>query len=239
MNLTCIVVDDEPLARKVITEYIADTDFIELIGEAENSLKAMNLIATKKVDLIFLDIQMPKISGIEFLKINKNLPMVVFTTAFPEYAIEGYELDVIDYLIKPITYERFLKAAVKARDFFTIKSQAQSNKISNDANYFFIKCDNKLEKILFDDIFFIEGMSNYITLHTKIRKFITYLTMRSLIERLPEKLFIQIHKSYVVSISKIDRLDINEVWINDKALPISKSFKDQLMQSINGMIIKR
>ncbi|MBD0277330.1 MAG: response regulator transcription factor [Flavisolibacter sp.] len=239
MRWKCMIVDDEPLARKVLKEYIDDTDFLELSEEAGNPLKALNKMASGKIDIIFLDIQMPKLNGIDFLKSYKQLPPVILTTAFPEYALEGYELDVVDYLVKPITYERFLKAALKAKEYIELKQCTQPTQNTNVFPYFFIKCDNKLEKIFFADILFIEGLSNYIVIHTHEKKYITYLTMRSIEERLPGHEFVQIHRSYIVSIPQISRLDMNDVWIKDKVLPISKGYKEQLMQRINEQIVKR
>lgn len=238
MKLRSVIIDDEPLARKVIREHIDDTNFLELVGEAENPVNGSSLLHNEQIDLIFLDIQMPKINGIEFLKNNKHLSPVILTTAFPEYALEGYGLDVLDYLVKPITYERFFKAAVKARDFIDMKNKA-SAKPAETFDYFFVKCDNKLEKIFFDDVLYVEGMSNYVIIHTMAKKYITYLTMRGIQEFLPQNLFIQIHRSYIVSICKISRLDINEVCINEKTLPISKGYKEQIMQTLDERIAKR
>ena len=238
MKLKAIIIDDEPLARKVIREYIDDTEFLEFCGEAANPVQGISLLNSARVDLIFLDVEMPKTDGINFLKSGKALPAIIFTTAFTEYAVDGYELDIIDFLIKPVTYKRFLKAANKVKEYLQMKILADAH-LSQEFDYFFLKCDNKLEKIKFVDILFIEGMSNYILVHTMEKKYLTYLSMRNIEQNLPRSKFIQIHKSYIVSLDSIDSLDLNEVNIKGKMLPISRNYKDEFMSQINRRIIKR
>ena len=239
MTLKCLIIDDEPLARKVISEYIGDTSFLELAGEAEDPLKSMALLTQRKVDLIFLDIHMPKVSGLTFLRSNKDLPPVILTTAFPEYALEGYELDIIDYLVKPVLYERFFKAASKAKEFIELSQRSTSNVSKGTYNYIFIKCDGKLEKIFFEDIIYVEAMSNYVIFHTLARKYIAYLTIRNVSEQLPADQFIQIYRSYIVALHKISRIEGNDLWIGTYKLPISKNFKEQLMTNLESRIAKR
>ena len=235
MKLKCLIIDDEPLARKVIREYIEDIDFLELVGQAENPIKAVKLIEELKPTLLLLDIQMPKMSGIDFLKQTAKLPLVILTTAFSEYALEGYELDVIDYLLKPITFDRFLKAASKAKDYHELHLKAEQKSF----NYFFIKCDGRLEKIFYDDVFYIEGMSNYIILYTRQKKLVVYMTLKGLKETLPADEFQQIHKSFIVAVSQIDSITANEVMIAGKILHVSRNFKEELMSGIGERISKR
>src|ERR1700759_4312265 len=161
--INCVIIDDEPLAREGLANYVREVDFLNLGGSGENPLELLHLIDQQKVDLIFLDIQMPKMNGIEFLKIMQKPPMVVITTAYPSYALEGFQLNVLDYLLKPIIFERFFKAAAKAKDYYKLLTGDPAKKAED---YFFIKCGSKYEKIFFDDILYVEGMQNYVTIFT-------------------------------------------------------------------------
>jgi len=167
MTLKCIVVDDEPLARECITNYIKDVDFLELGGTCNNPVELTATMGQQEVDLIFLDIQMPIINGIDFLRMTSKLPIVIITTAYPSYALEGFQLDVLDYLVKPITFNRFLKAVTKARDYQLLLGKPNTAGSQPEADYFFIKCDYKYEKIYFNDILYVEAMQNYVTIHTE------------------------------------------------------------------------
>jgi DNA-binding LytR/AlgR family response regulator len=182
------------------------------------------------VDLIFLDIQMPKMSGIDFLKVVQNPPMAIITTAYPSYALEGFQLNVMDYLLKPITFERFFKSAGKARDYHRLLSKSATAKTEED--YFFIKCGSKYEKILFDDILYIEGLQNYVTIHTSKGKYITLLNLKHLEQNLDSRHFIRIHKSYIVSIGKIEGIDGNEIFIQPHRIPISRNYRDQVIEQV-------
>ena len=167
--MNCVIVDDEPLAREGLANYVREVDFLRLTGTCEHPLELINKLDQQPVDLIFLDIQMPKMSGIDFLKIVQNPPMVIITTAYPSFALEGFQLNVLDYLLKPITFERFFKSAYKAKDYHRFLNQSaaiSSQKAEIDSDYFFIKCGNKYEKIVYGDILFIEGMQNYVTIFT-------------------------------------------------------------------------
>ena len=164
MSITCIIIDDEPLARKGMKEYIADVDFLNCIGEFDNPLKAAELISRGEVQLLFLDIQMPKITGLDFFKTLFNAPPVIFTTAYPQYALEGFEVNALDYLVKPVSFERFFKAALKVKEFYEVRET--NRKEAGASEYFFIKADNKLVKILFDDVLYAEALQNYVIIHT-------------------------------------------------------------------------
>ena len=212
MKMNCIIVDDEPLARKVLSEYIEDVDFLELKGKAENPLKANSLLNSNDIDLLFLDINMPKLSGIEYLRTSASLPTTIITTAYAEYAIDGFELDVLDYLVKPFSFERFLKAANKAKVHFELKSQGGLISLS-DENYFFVKCDGQIEKIFYDELLFVEAMLNYVVLFTETRKLIVYLTIKGIIDQLPAGKFLKVHKSYVINLSKIKSINGSDIHI--------------------------
>lgn len=233
MKMNCLIVDDEPVARKGVAEYVNEIDFLNLAGQCENAVKASAYLNQQAIDLVFLDIQMPKLSGIEFLKMLKNAPLVIFTTAYSEYALEGYSLDVVDYLMKPITFERFLKAAQKALEIHSLK-RAASQSGDAQADYFFVKCDSKFEKVFFKEVCYVEAMQNYSIIHTLSRKLITYITMTSLENQLPAKQFLKVHKSYIVSIPHIKAIEGNEILIGEARIPISRNLKDEVINHILG-----
>jgi DNA-binding LytR/AlgR family response regulator len=238
-KLNCVIVEDEPIARKILEEYIGDVDFLDLTGKFENPVKAASMLSETCVDIIFLDINMPKLNGIEFLKISKNLPAVIVTTAYPEYALEGFALDVIDYLLKPVSFERFLKACNKARDYFDLKIKANETE-KNKADHFFIKYENSIEKIFYHDLLYIEGFLNYVVLYTVSGKMMIYMTIKSMLEQLPPELFIKVHKSYIVNIAKIKGIAGSTVKIGNSNIAISQNLKDEVIKKIlKDKLIKR
>lgn len=238
MNINCLVIDDEPLARKGLKEYITDIDFLNCIGEYDNALKAAEQISSGEVQLLFLDIQMPKITGLEFIKTLQNPPPVIFTTAYPQYALDGFEVNALDYLVKPISFERFFKAVLKAKEFYEVRET--NHQEANDTDYFFIKVDNKLEKIMFADVLFAEASQNYVLIHTPLKKYMTYLTFKSLEEYLPAKMFLKVHKSYIVATSRIDTIEGNDIRIGQQHIPISRNLKDDVMaRLLKGNFLKR
>jgi DNA-binding LytR/AlgR family response regulator len=240
MIINCAIIDDEPLARKGLKEYIADIDFMDLVGEFDNPLKASELLSRGNVHLLFLDIQMPKITGLDFFKSLKHAPPVIFTTAFPQYALDGFDLNALDYLVKPISFERFLKAALRAKEYYEIRKHNEEAAIGKKEDHFFIKSDNKLVKIFFDDILFAEALQNYVTIHTADKKYITYLTFKSVEEYLPADRFIKTHKSYIVSASKINSIEGNEIRIGNHHIPISRNEKEEVMEKLlKGKFLKR
>ena len=238
MKIHCIIIDDEPLARKGLREYIQDVDFLELVGEFDNPLKATECFEDQKIELMFLDIHMPKLTGIEFLRSLQHPPQVIFTTAYPQYAVEGFDLNVVDYLVKPISFDRFLKSVMKAKE--VLSRQPASTSQSSADDYVFIKADNKLVKIFYHEILFVEALQNYVSIHTKTKKYITYLTFKSIEEYLPIDRFIKTHKSYIISASKIDNIDGNDIRIGEHHIPISRTSKDQVMERLlKGRFLKR
>jgi len=233
--INCVIIDDEPLAREGIANYVREIDFLQLIGICENPLDLIKLLDNHQIDLIFLDIQMPKMNGIDFLKIMKNPPMVIITTAYPSYALEGFQLNVLDYLLKPITFDRFFKSANKAKDYhrlLTNSTPAGTQKAELEADYFFIKCGNKYEKIYFEDILYVEGMQNYVTILTTKGKFMTLLNLKKLEENFDHKYFIRVHKSYIVSIGKIEGVEGNEIFIQTYRIPISRNYREQVISQV-------
>lgn len=241
MTIKCVIIDDEPLARRGLKEYIADADFLELIGEFDTPLTATELLLNGEAQLLFLDIQMPRITGLEFFKTLQHAPPVIFTTAYPQYALEGFELDALDYLVKPVSFERFLKAAFRAKEYYEIREQnAHATKENKQTDHFFIKADNKLVKIFFENILFIEALQNYVMIYTTDKKYITYLTFKSVEDYLPAAQFIKTHKSYIIAAEKISSIEGNEILLGEYRIPISRNLKDEVMEKIlAGKFLKR
>ncbi|MBK7560357.1 MAG: LytTR family DNA-binding domain-containing protein [Chitinophagaceae bacterium] len=238
MNIRSIIIDDEPLARKGLKEYIADVDFLDFIGEFDNPLKAADLISRGEVQLLFLDIQMPKITGLDFFKTLPNAPPVIFTTAYPQYALEGFEVNALDYLVKPVSFERFFKAVLKAKEYYEVRDT--NRKEADTTEYFFIKADNKLVKIRYEDVLYVEALQNYVIIHTPSKKYMTYLTFRSVEEYLPANKFLKVHKSFIVAAAKIDSIEGNDIRIGQHHIPISRNHKDEVMNKlVKGKFLKR
>jgi two-component system LytT family response regulator len=233
--INCVIIDDEPLAREGIASYVKEIDFLNLIETCENPVELIKLLDRHPVELIFLDIQMPKMNGLDFLKAVQNPPMVIITTAFPAYALEGFQLNVLDYLLKPITFDRFFKSVSKARDYYQLLTKTVDPGPDKDkpvADYFFIKCGSKYEKIQFGDILYVEGMQNYITIYTRKGKYVTLLYLKNLEENLDSKSFIRVHKSYIVSIDKIEGIEGNEIFIQSHRIPISRNCREQVIEQV-------
>ncbi len=231
MKLNCFIVDDEPLARQGIREYIQQTQDLHYLDEAGSAEDAIEFLKTHKADLIFTDIQMPGITGIDFVRSATNEALFIFITAYPEYAVEGYELNIIDYLLKPVSYERFFKSVTKSKEYLALKNQTQEKK---QVDYFFIKCGNKFEKILFDDVLYAEALENYVKIYTRSKMHISYLTFKSLEEYLSAEKFIRVHKSYIVSLSKIENLDNEIISIGSCEIPLSRNYRAEVMNKVIG-----
>jgi len=231
-NITCIITDDEPFARKGLQGYMEKIGFLDLKGVCEDALQLSDMLQRQPVDLLFLDIQMPHITGVEFIRALSKPPKVIFTTAYEQYALQGFELDVMDYLLKPISYERFLKAAWKARDYFALRESSPATVAAAANPYIFVKVNSKLEKINFDEILFIEGMENYVAIHLPGKKLITHSTIKSLLEKLPAGQFIQTHKSFIVAINKVETIEGNTLHIQKFQVPVSKYLRDTVLPQI-------
>ncbi|MCB0659388.1 MAG: response regulator transcription factor [Saprospiraceae bacterium] len=233
--IQCIIIDDEPLALDILENYIQRLPNLNLIGRCENAIQANEIIQNHKVDLMFLDIQMPGLTGIEFLKALKNPPLVIFTTAHADFAVQGFELDAIDYLLKPISMERFLRAVNKATEKIHAQQPA-SEKKEEDEDFFFVKADKKLIRINYEDILYIEGLKDYVIIRLETGRVITLQTMKSLEDRLPEQTFRRVHRSYIVNITKITAVQGNAVELMEngkvKSMPIGKNYKDELIEKI-------
>jgi DNA-binding LytR/AlgR family response regulator len=223
-----MVTDDEPLARRGLVQYISKIDFLQLEAECEDALQLSNRLMEKPVDLVFLDIEMPFLSGAEWLRQATNPPRVIFTTAYEQYALEGFQLDVLDYLLKPVSFERFFKSANKAREYFQLlwgTTEARQD-------YFFVKADGRFEKVMFNEMLFVEAMENYMCIHTTGRKLMVLMTQKALIEMLPPDKFVQVHKSFVISLEQVTAIDNWEVLIGQNRIPISRTYRDEFFKSM-------
>ena len=240
--MTCIIVDDEPLARQGMEMNISTVATLQLLDSFSNALAANDFLRKQNVDLMFLDINMPELSGLDFLKSLRNAPLVIFTTAYPQYALESYELDAIDYLVKPIRIERFLKAVNKAENHLRLLQQEGNNnqveKIEDD--YIFIKAERKYFKIHFKEILYIEGLKDYVIIYTADAKIITSMNVKTIGSRLPESIFARVSKSYIVNVLHISSFDNELVYIQNHEIPLGQSFKDDFIkQYIEKKIVKR
>ena len=233
--IKAIIIDDEPLARSIVQEYLQNISEITVLQECSDGFDGIKAIQQLHPDLIFLDIQMPKMNGLDFLKAVQNPPIVVITTAYPTYALDGFQLNVLDYLLKPITFDRFFKSVKKASDYYHLINKPAgpaAAKTDAAADYFFIRCGSKYEKIHFDQILYVEGMQNYITIYTQKGKFVTLLYLKNLEENLDPRSFIRVHKSYIVSIGKIEGIEGNEIFIQTHRIPISRNYRDQVLEQV-------
>lgn len=233
MKLRCVIVDDEPLASEGLMKYIEVIDYLELVTIAENPLELNKILENERIDLIFLDIQMPHMTGLDFLKIKTNLPMVIITTAYPNYALEGFQFDVVDYLLKPITFNRFYKATNKAKELFWLKNQkTESLTQSTEPDYLFIKCESKYEKILIDEILFVQALQNYVIIFTTRGKYMTLLPLKTVEEYLDPNRFLRVHKSYLVAIAKIGSIENNDITIQTHLIPISRTMRELVIEIV-------
>ncbi|MGH1337350.1 MAG: LytR/AlgR family response regulator transcription factor [Aureispira sp.] len=230
--MNVILVDDEPLAKEVVETHISKFPNLNLLAKCSNAVEALQALKEHEVDLMFLDIQMPQISGIDFLKTLPNPPKVILTTAFSEYAMDGYDLNVVDYLLKPISFDRFAKAVNKAISQEPAEPEA-TNTSKESADYIFVKADKKLIKIHFNDIFYIEGLKDYVILHTPTGRVVTLQTMKSLETKLPQDLFMRVHRSYIVNLGNITIIEGNTIQIGKKIIPIGKNYKETLLDMVN------
>ncbi|HZG01037.1 MAG TPA: response regulator transcription factor, partial [Chitinophagales bacterium] len=227
----CMIVDDEPLAQQVLQNYIARVPDLKLQHTCRTAMEAFELLHKEKIDLLFLDIHMPVMDGLSFLRSLKNPPSVIFTTAYPEHALEGFDLDAVDYLLKPIPFERFLKAVNKTMEQRRTPQAADGSAPAND--FMFVKADNKLVKVTFADVLFVEAMKDYLRIYMRDgKKIIVHHTMKKMEEVLPSERFIRVHKSYIASLQAIKSISGNMVEVENQELPIGALYKEQLLQRV-------
>ena len=234
-----MIVDDEPSARKLLKEFTSNIHFLELVAVSENPIKANALLQSQHVDIMFLDVNMPKMTGIQFLKTLESPPVSIITSAYSEYALEGFDLNVMDYLVKPFSFERFMKACDKANEYLMLLHKKESQNATH-ANYFFVKCNGRIEKITFDELILIEAKQNYIELHTTTRKLLVYLTLKGISEKLPPDQFLKIHKSSIINMDKIRNIEGNVVNMGSVDVTISQNLYDRTIRTIlKDRLIKR
>lgn len=245
MTIKCLVVDDEPLARKGIAGYVEQTPFLELMGACKSAVEANQVLHREQIDLLFLDIQMPDLTGTEFMRSLENPPAVIFTTAYRDYAIEGFELNALDYLVKPISFQRFLKAANKAQSHFEMLRQNQPKPATEipptaGPEYFFIKSDGQFIKIKLADVLYFESEKDYVFIHTEQKRYLTLLSLKQLEKELPIDKFLRVHRSYFVALDKIEMVDGSNLIIKGKEIPVSRSLQDTIFNTlIAGRLWKR
>ncbi len=228
-KLRCIIVDDEPPAIRLLEKYVAKVTFLELAGTTTNSLEALSMVETADVDLLFLDIQMPDLTGIQLSKILKGRTKIIFTTAYPQFALESYELNAVDYLLKPFEFERFYEAVLKVKDM-----PEKIEESTTAEEYLFIKTDgkNNFEKVVLKEVIYIESLKNYVAIHLKDKQIITYSTLKHIDEYLPETDFIKIHRSYIVALQHIEKTDSLAVYLNNTNLPIGDTYRTTFFKTI-------
>jgi two-component system LytT family response regulator len=247
MILKCIAVDDEPLALDIIEDYVSKVPFLELVKRTENAIEALQMVQAGGIDLVFLDIQMPELTGIQFLKIASGKSNYILTTAYSQYALESYDLNVSDYLLKPIAFDRFYKAVEKVHNqlqkaeptIVAAPEQPVVQAVSAVApaqqaqDFIFVKTENKIQKIELDDILYIEGLKDYISIFTKTERVITLQNMKKMEETLPKGEFIRVHKSYIISIDKIESIERSRITIAKKIIPIGDTYRDEFFKLID------
>lgn len=234
-QIRCIAVDDEPLALEILEEYILNTPCLELVAMYTNPIEAIQKINEGGVDLVFLDIQMPEITGIDFIRIVKGKTQIILTTANSQYAFEGYELDVVDYLLKPISPDRFQRAVQKIENMLEKEmSSLSSNHSPEEANeeFVFVKSENKIIRVDFDSILYIEGLKDYISIYTTQERIVTLLGMKKMEDLLPSKRFLRVHRSYIVPLDKIDKVDKSRIHIGEVVIPVGETFRGRFFQTI-------
>lgn len=235
--MNCIAVDDEPLALDIIESYVTKHPDLNLIARCNNAAEASEVLKSRQVDLMFLDIQMPEISGLNFIKSLDKKPLFMFTTAYPDYAVEGFELDAIDYLLKPIAYDRFEKAVEKAKEYFKLKSSADLAETDMENEFFFVKANQKLIKLSYNEIHYVEAFADYVKIFLADKKIVTLQTMKNMEKKLPENMFSRVHRSFIVNRSHVSSFSGTKLDVNGVAIPIGKNYKDEFIQLMKSNTI--
>lgn len=236
-QLTCFILDDEPMAVALLTDYVEKTPFLKLLGTTTSSLKALEMIHQQPVDLLFIDIQMPELSGIQLMEILGSSTKFIITSAYSEYALKGYEFNVIDYLMKPISFDRFYKSCLKAREIIAPTEEIiMVQAFEQPINFLFVKTDGKLVKIDLKDLLLVEGMKDYLMLHLTHEKLIVLETMKEFEKKLPLAQFMRVHKSYIVGLDHIGTIERNRIFINQKIIPIGETFKEHFHSWVQNLM---
>jgi len=233
--ITAIAIDDEPLALKLITGYIEKTPGLKLVGRFDNPVDAADFLMENQADLIFVDIKMPDLSGVEFTRIIEKGPKVIFTTAYDKYALEGYKLDIVDYLLKPFSYEEFMGAVQKARRLINLEQQQAPDKVDSNDEFLFLKSDYKIKRINFNDILYVEGLKDYIKIYTKNdpKPVLSLSTLKLIESKLPEKRFMRVHRSFIVNLARIDTVERSRIVFGKVYIPVSDQYKDKFQEFLD------
>jgi DNA-binding LytR/AlgR family response regulator len=234
--MNCIAVDDEPLALDIIENYVRKHPDLTLVARCNNAAEASEVLKTRKVDLMFLDIQMPEISGLSFIKSLEHKPLFMFTTAYPDYAVQGFELDALDYLLKPIAYDRFEKGVDKAKEYFNIKNNAEVAETDLENEHIFVKANQKLIKLAYNDIYYVEAFADYVKIFLEDKKIVTLQTMKNMEKKLPAEFFSRVHRSFIVNRNHIESFSTSMCEVNGIKIPIGKNYKENfvaIMKSSN------
>ena len=236
-TLSCIIVDDEPPAVRILQKYTEQLPELECVATTNKAIEALQLVNKYNPDILFLDIQMPELTGIQLSTLLKGKVNIVFTTAYAQFALEGFELNVMDYLLKPISFDRFIKAVEKVKN--QIQPDESKGSSMEDDDFFFVKTDgkNRFKKIWLSEIFYLESIKNYVVLHTKTEQITTYNTLKYYEENLPENQFVKIHKSFLVSLNKIEKTDTNSVWVLDQELPLGDTYRNGFFEKVNKRLL--
>lgn len=238
--ITCIIVDDEPLARKGVALNVKEIAWLENIGEFPNAIKADEFLKNNEVDIIFLDIEMPGLNGLDFLRSLKYDGVVILTTAYPQFALDAFELEVLDYLTKPIQFDRFFKAVNRAKEIIDLKNktQVEVEKITED--FFYIRSDRMYVKLYYENVLWIKGLKDYVMLYTKKEKYMTALNVKTIYAQLPKTIFARVSKSYIININAIEAIDIDTVMIGEEMIPLGSSYKEEFLEKhVKGKLFKR
>jgi DNA-binding LytR/AlgR family response regulator len=235
LMLKCIAVDDEPLALELLEDNISKVPYLQLVAKCNNAFEAIEVLQKEPIDLIFLDIQMPGLTGLQFLQSLANKPMVILITAYEKYALDGFNLDVTDYLVKPVALERFIKACNKAFELFQLKAASRAGREPQAPEFFFVNVDYSLFKVVLDDIEWIEGLKDYVRIHLKnsTKPVVTRMSIKSMEEQLPANRFLRVHKSYIVAVSCITAIRKNSIFLDELELPVGDTYRDSL-QALTG-----
>ena len=238
--MKCIIVDDEPLAREGIELNIQDVQYLDLVGQFGNALTANDFLSSNEVDLMFLDIQMPGITGLDFIRSLKKRPLIILTTAYPEFALEGFELDVVDYLVKPIRLQRFIKATNKAKEIFDLYQTASLTETKVEDDFIYIKSDRKYIRLFFKDVKYIKGLKDYVMIFSKNGKNMTAMNIKTINSHLPAHTFVRVSKSHIININFIDSVDIDSIHLDGEEIPLGRTYKEHFIENyIKTNLVKR
>lgn len=239
-KISCIIVDDEPLARKGIELNVKELDWLEIKGQFPNAIKAGDFLKANEVDIMFLDIEMPGLKGLDFIKTLQSNVIVILTTAYPQFALEAYELEVFDYLVKPIRFERFYQSVNRARDIVELNRKDKSELTDIQEEYFYIKADRKYFKLYYKDVLYIKGLKDYVMIFTQKDKYMTAMNIKTIYSKLPASIFARVSKSYIINVNAIDSIDVDTIYIGKEEVPLGTSYKEVFLSTyIKGKLFKR